>query len=50
MCLTALRFAALRGVEVRLLVPGRADHYITYFAAMAYFDDSALCRGGGLDV
>lgn len=37
--LTALRFAALRGVEVRLLVPGRADHYITYFAAMAYFDD-----------
>ena len=37
--LTALRFAALRGVDVKILVPGRADHYITYFAAMAYFDD-----------
>lgn len=37
--LTALRFAALRGVDVKILVPSRADHYITYFAAMAYFDD-----------
>lgn len=37
--LTALRFAALRGVDVRILVPARADHYITYFAALAYFDD-----------
>lgn len=37
--LTALRFAALRGVDVRILVPARGDHYITYFAAMAYFDD-----------
>lgn len=45
--LTALRFAALRGVDVRVLVPGRADHYITYFAAMAYFDD---LRGVGGEV
>jgi len=43
--LTALRFAALRGVEVRILVPGKADHYLTYFAAMAYFDD--LRSAGG---
>jgi cardiolipin synthase len=43
--LTALRFAALRGVDVKILVPGRADHYITYFAAMAYFDD--LRSAGG---
>lgn len=43
--LTALRFAALRGVDVKILVPGRADHYITYFAGMAYFDD--LRSAGG---
>ncbi|MCI5112613.1 MAG: cardiolipin synthase [Marivita sp.] len=43
--LTALRFAALRGVDVKVLVPGRADHYITYFATMAYFDD--LRSAGG---
>ena len=43
--LTALRFAALRGVDVRILVPSRADHYLTYYAAMAYFDD--LRSAGG---
>ncbi|SHG85669.1 cardiolipin synthase [Marivita hallyeonensis] len=43
--LTALRFAALRGVDVKVLVPGRADHYLTYYAAMAYFDD--LRSAGG---
>jgi cardiolipin synthase A/B len=37
--LTALRFAALRGVDVKILVPENPDHYITHFAAMAYFDD-----------
>lgn len=37
--LTALRFAALRGVDVKVLVPDRADHYVAYFAALAYFDD-----------
>jgi len=37
--LTALRFAALRGVDLKVLVPRRADHYLTYFAGMAYFDD-----------
>ena len=43
--LTALRFAALRGVDVKVLVPGRADHYITYFATMAYFDDLRTAGG-----
>lgn len=43
--LTALRFAALRGVDLRILVPGRADHYLTYFAAMAYFDDLRAVGG-----
>lgn len=45
--LTALRFAALRGVDVKILVPSRPDHYITYFAAMAYFDD---LRSAGAEV
>ena len=37
--LTALRFAALRGVDLKVLVPCNADHYLTHFAGMAYFDD-----------
>ncbi|MFD3191439.1 cardiolipin synthase [Sedimentitalea sp. HM32M-2] len=37
--LTALRHAALRGVDVRVLVPDMADHRITWLAAFAYFDD-----------
>lgn len=36
---TALRHAALRGVDVRILVPQKADHMITWLAAFAYFDD-----------
>ncbi|MBK0326629.1 cardiolipin synthase [Rhodobacteraceae bacterium F11138] len=36
---TALRHAALRGVDVRVLVPHKADHLITWLAAFAYFDD-----------
>ncbi len=36
---TALRHAALRGVDVRVLVPDKADHLITWLAAFAYFDD-----------
>lgn len=45
--LTALRFAALRGVDVKILVPSKADHYITHFAAMTYFDD---LRSAGAEV
>ncbi|MCL3881068.1 cardiolipin synthase [Marivita sp. GX14005] len=37
--LTALRFAAIRGVEVKLLVPEKTDSFLTHYAAMAYFDD-----------
>ena len=43
--LTALRFAAMRGVEVKILVPGKADHYLTFYAAMAYFDDMRSVGG-----
>jgi cardiolipin synthase len=39
--LSALKHAALRGVEVRLLVPEVADHWITWLAAFAYFDEVA---------
>lgn len=37
--LTALKHAALRGVEVRLLLPDSIDHYIPWAAAFAYFDE-----------
>jgi cardiolipin synthase len=43
--LTALRFAALRGVDLKVLVPGHADHYLTHFAAMAYYDDLRAAGG-----
>jgi cardiolipin synthase A/B len=35
----ALRAAALRGVDVRLLVPEVIDNRLTWLAAFAYFDD-----------
>lgn len=37
--LTALRHAALRGVDVRILVPEVIDHRIPWLAAFAYFDE-----------
>lgn len=37
--LSALKVAAMRGVDVRLLLPSGADHYATYLAAFAYFDE-----------
>lgn len=37
--LTALKHAALRGVDVRLLVPDVIDHYTPWLAAFAYFDE-----------
>ncbi|MDK3018316.1 cardiolipin synthase [Pseudodonghicola flavimaris] len=36
--LTALRHAALRGVDVRVLVPDRVDHWLPWLAAWSYFD------------
>jgi cardiolipin synthase A/B len=37
--LTALKHAALRGVEVKILVPDVIDHKIPWLAAFAYFDE-----------
>lgn len=37
--LTALKHAALSGIEVRLLVPEVIDHRIPWLAAFAYFDE-----------
>ncbi|SDK13712.1 cardiolipin synthase [Aliiruegeria lutimaris] len=37
--LTALKLAALRGVDVRILVPDVIDHKIPWLAAFAYFDE-----------
>ena len=35
----ALKNAALRGVDVRILVPDVVDHYLPWLASFAYFDD-----------
>ncbi len=37
--LTALKQAAMRGVDVRILVPDSVDHTIPWLAAFAYFDE-----------
>jgi cardiolipin synthase A/B len=37
--LSALKLAALRGVDVRILVPEQRDHLIVWLAAFAYFDE-----------
>lgn len=37
--LSALKLAALRGVDVRLLVPDRRDHWLVWLAAFSYFDE-----------
>ncbi len=42
--MSALKLAALRGVDVRILLPEHADHYIPWLAAFAYFDE--LTRAG----
>jgi cardiolipin synthase len=36
----ALQLAGLRGVDVRILVPAKADHLLVYLAAFAYFKDA----------
>jgi len=45
--LSALRHAALRGIEVRILLPEIADHRITWLAAHAYFDE---VRAAGVEI
>ncbi|MCW8842962.1 MAG: cardiolipin synthase [Rhodobacteraceae bacterium] len=37
--MSALKVAAMRGVDVRILLPARADHYATYLAAFACYDE-----------
>jgi cardiolipin synthase len=36
----ALQLAGLRGVDVRILIPDKADHLMVWLAAYAYLDDS----------
>ncbi len=38
--LTALKLAALRGVDVRILMPDEVDHRIVWLAAFAYVDEA----------
>ncbi|MBW2462976.1 MAG: cardiolipin synthase, partial [Deltaproteobacteria bacterium] len=35
----ALQLACLRGVDVRILIPDKADHLLVYLAGFSYFDD-----------
>lgn len=37
--LTALKLAAIRGVDVRILLPSRPDHYMVYFCAFSYYTE-----------
>jgi cardiolipin synthase A/B len=37
--LNALRLAALRGVDVRIILPNRPDHLTVYFCSFAYYSD-----------
>ena len=39
--ITALQLAGLRGVDVRILIPEKADHLLVYLAAYSYLDESA---------
>ncbi len=41
--MTALQNAALRGVDVRILVPEVIDHRLPWLAAFAYFDEIREC-------
>ncbi|WP_170381075.1 cardiolipin synthase [Ruegeria atlantica] len=41
--MTALQHAALRGVDVRILVPDVIDHRLPWLAAYAYFDEIRDC-------
>ncbi|GGH24090.1 cardiolipin synthase [Cribrihabitans marinus] len=42
--LSALKHAAMRGIDVRLLVPDMIDHRAPWLAAFAYFDE--VCEAG----
>ena len=38
--LTALHLAALRGVDVRIMIPDRPDNWVVWLAAFAFFEDA----------
>ncbi|GAB5469542.1 MAG: cardiolipin synthase [Rhodospirillales bacterium] len=38
--LTALQLAALRGVDVRIMIPDKADHRLVWLAAFSYFKEA----------
>ncbi len=38
--LTALQAAAIRGVDVRILIPERADHLLVWLSAFSYYESS----------
>ena len=37
---TALKLAALRGVDVRVLIPDRPDHWVVWLAGFAYAEEA----------
>jgi len=38
--ISALQIAALRGVDVRILLPERADHLLVWLSSFSYFDET----------
>ncbi|RKX35671.1 MAG: cardiolipin synthase [Verrucomicrobia bacterium] len=38
--MAAMQLAALRGVDVRILIPEKADHLLIWLAAFSYFDEA----------
>jgi len=38
--MNALHLAALRGVDVRIIIPDKADHLLVYLAAYSYFEEA----------
>ena len=40
--ISALQLAGLRGVDVRILIPNKADHLLVYLAAYTYFEEASL--------
>ena len=41
--LTALQAASIRGVDVRILIPEKADHLLVWLSAFTYFEQSIAC-------
>jgi cardiolipin synthase len=39
--MNSLHLAALRGVDVRILIPDKGDHLLVYLAAFSYFEEAA---------